>query len=469
MMELVSLTQAVQLQGTFDLETYNSGQYGCNPNRTFHSSDIVAPVFGINIWNAAKLQENSYPYLFITATEPGSFAMPYIFNATDLSLVWAESNGAREAVMNFKPEEYNGSDYLAFWEGRKVGGIGYGACVLFDQNYETSHYIRTRDLGIGADLHECKLTKNGTALLSAYSKVAWDLTAVGGRKRDVLIDCYFQEVDIATGNLLFSWRATDWFPPTDSYQPYQSGYDYFHLNSVEKVRCLSIINRVRCFAKFVLYQDRNGNYLISSRHTHTIALIAGKAHKTPGAPLWILNGKQNQFTDASNGKALDFSWQHHARFRNDDGTELTLFDNHHPSNYPGFTGCTSECSSAKRLRIDLETMTVSLMASYAHPQSLQSGSMGNVQTLDGNVVVGWGSNPSISEYTIDGECIMDIQFGPYAPGYTFGETVSSYRAFKGDWLGMPLTDPSISVDWSSKQVYVSWNGATEVRSWAVVS
>ncbi|KAF7555880.1 hypothetical protein G7Z17_g1805 [Cylindrodendrum hubeiense] len=439
--------------GIYDMEAYNSGAHGNNPNRTFHSSSIVAPEFGINIWDAKHLRANSLPFLFLTATEPDSSASPFILNATDLSLVWADNTTRRDAAMNFRPQTYRREKYLSFWEGSNTSGRGNGACVLYDHSYQERYRITAQNLDVGADLHECKLTNDGTALITAYSPVRWDLTAVGGRKYDHILDCYFQEIDIETGELLFSWAATDWFSVEDSYEWYKPNYDFFHLNSVQK--------------------DRDGNYLISSRHTHVIALIAGKDAETPGAPIWILNGKRNQFQDISGGYALDFSWQHHARFRNDEGTEITLFDNHHPSNTPGATGCEFACSKAMSLHLNFENMTVGLIASYEHPQSLQSGSMGSFQALDaegvdnGNLVVGWGSNPGVTEYTQDGKCVMDIQFGAFAPGYKFGKTVSSYRAFKGNWIGRPTAGPDISTNWAAHKVYVSWNGATEVRSWGV--
>lgn len=217
--------------------------------------------------------------------------------------------------------------------------------------------------------------------------------------------------------------------------------------------------------------------MISSRHTNIVALIAGNGTETPGEPLWIMNGKRNQFLDVSEGpsRALDFSWQHHARFLNSEGTEITLFDNHHTSNSPGKTGYKHSFSKGMVIRLSTEDMTVSLVAEYIHPLRVQSGSMGSFQALesegvaDGNLVAGWGSNPGVSEFTQDGNCVMDIQFGAFYPGYKFGSTVSSYRAFKGNWLGLPATDPDISTNRTAEEVYVSWNGATEVRSWAVVS
>ena len=98
------------------------------------------------------------------------------------------------------------------------------------------------------------------------------------------------------------------------------------------------------------WKTANGDYLISSRHLHTVALIAGSQSSSPGLAIWILNGKRNQFTDSSNGAALNFSWQHDARFRNAELTEITLFDNHIANNVPGETGCEENCSKGMHLQ-----------------------------------------------------------------------------------------------------------------------
>ena len=52
-----------------------------------------------------------------------------------------------------------------------------------------------------------------------------------------------------------------------------------------------------------------------------------------------------------------------------------------------------------------------------------------MQTLpDGNVFVGWGSAPYLSEFGRDGELLFDARFPP---------EVESYRAFRFPWSGQP--------------------------------
>ena len=126
--------------------------------------------------------------------------------------------------------------------------------------------------------------------------------------------------------------------------------------------------------------------------------------------------------------------------------------------------------------LDPVLKTVSLIKDWSNPESISSGAMGNIQPLtgygvpDGNIIIGWGSNPSVTEHSKDdGSVVMDIQVGPYAPGFLIGESATTYRAYKNNWVGTPNTRVSISSDWNAQQIFVSWNGATEVRSWAIVS
>lgn len=205
---------------------------------------------------------------------------------------------------------------------------------------------------------------------------------MGGTEYDTLVDFYFQEIDITTGELIFSWAASDHFTVEDSYyrfsRPY---YDLFHLNAISKTT--------------------SGDFLISSRHLHIVALITGKDPWTR-SPIWILNGKRNQFTDQSGGAALDFSWQHHMQFHDKEGTDLFLLDNHSMGSVHGPTRYMENCSKATHLSLDSNAKTVRLLAVYKHPQHLVSRSMGSVQVLSKyaapgeNIVVGWGANPSVT-------------------------------------------------------------------------
>lgn len=97
--------------------------------------------------------------------------------------------------------------------------------------------------------------------------------------------------------------------------------------------------------------------------------------------------------------------------------------------------------------------------------------MANLQLLeDGNVVIGWGQQPYFSEYTRDGELIYDVCHGAACHGGDDGG--GSYRAYKAAWEGHPTIAPAVVVDAKDSaqpQVYVSWNGATEVTRWRLMT
>lgn len=206
-------------------------------------------------------------------------------------------------------------------------------------------------------------------------------------------------------------------------------------------------------------------------------LIDGKTGKV----IWTMGGKYNQFVELPaannyipNSPALSMSWQHHARFYPDSNeTEITLFDNH-VLDYNG-VNCTENCSRGLHLKInttDPERMTVQILHEYLHPKGMLSQSQGSMQVLDnGNVFIGWGRNPSFTEHTIDGECLLDIQFSPWRSEATKFNGLDNYRSYRQDWKATPYWGPNITVLNREGVVsaYLSWNGATEVRHWVLVS
>ncbi len=211
-------------------------------------------------------------------------------------------------------------------------------------------------------------------------------------------------------------------------------------------------------------QSDDGNYLISSSHFCMLAMIDGR----DGHVMWTLGGKNNDFKDLSGGNATNFAWQHDAQLSG--ANDIILFDNHEPSTEQ----CDSNCASrGLRLRLDQEQKTVELVQEFYHPEGVNSGHMGGVQLLkEGHTMVAWGDNPSFVEYNKAGQPVMDVQRGLLGVG--FQEGMYAYRVSRHRWQGEPSWPPSVAVDAPSKStsnatVYVSWNGATDVAQWAIVS
>src|SRR5207244_5729082 len=116
--------------------------------------------------------------------------------------------------------------------------------------------------------------------------------------------------------------------------------------------------------------------------------------------------------------------------------------------------------------LDMRRRTATLAHAYPHPLTpLVADSQGNMQTLaNGDVVIGWGGIPSVSELTPGGELLFDAHLPP---------GTSSYRAFRFPWSGRPLSAPSASARVLATEdqtaVFVSWNGATDVAFWRVLA
>jgi hypothetical protein len=109
-------------------------------------------------------------------------------------------------------------------------------------------------------------------------------------------------------------------------------------------------------------------------------------------------------------------------------------------------------------------MTANLLWEYTHPDQPFAIYQGNVQALaGGNVFVGWGSAPYLSEFDRDGKLLFDARFPP---------EVESYRAFRFPWNGQPQDDPALAAEPGTDDevtLYASWNGATEVATWEVLA
>ena len=188
--------------------------------------------------------------------------------------------------------------------------------------------------------------------------------------------------------------------------------------------------------------------LVSARNTHAVYAV----DRTTGAVRWTLGGKSS---DYAMGEGTTFAWQHDAR-RLADGT-ISLFDNQAAPPI-------GEESRGLVLALDDATGQATLVRELVHDGVL-AGSQGNTQVLaDGSVVVGWGSEGRVTEFDPAGDIVFDATWAP----------ADSYRVYRMPWSGRPATMPDVVArqvgkgDSDSVEVYVSWNGATEVAEWRVV-
>jgi hypothetical protein len=380
--------------------------------------------------------ENSSPRFIFLATKgyigpaPGQPGLMIIDRHG--RLVWFSPVTGGNAPFDFNVQRYRGQPVLTWWEGKAPLGVGYGTGYWAGSSYGPVHPVQAGD-GLKADLHELNITSRGTALITAYQQTTADLSAAGGPKQGPVLASHAQEVDLATGKVLFDWDSLEHVAISESFQPVPSGkqkdvpYDYFHINSIAEMP--------------------NGNLLISARNTWALYQV----DRSNGNIVWRLNGKKSDFTM---GAGSHFYWQHHARSFSDGA--LTVFDD-------GASPPEEKQSRGLLLQVDTKLKHVSLRRAYLHPAGFIAANQGSVQLLsDGRVFVGWGNQPYFTEFAPSGEVLLDGELPV---------NIQSYRAFTYDWTGRPTDSPRAAVrpnPAGGYVVYASWNGATEIDRWLIL-
>lgn len=201
----------------------------------------------------------------------------------------------------------------------------------------------------------------------------------------------------------------------------------------------------------------NGDYLVSARHTDCVYRISGK----DGSVLWRMGGRNSTIQLAD----FDFSAQHDARILSEEGNKLRMsfFNN-------GWNGISQTRNASAAMVVEIDHTTSPSIARLLHERfSLQGGlarHQGTVQTLpNGNMFVSWGQVAEFSEFTSDGERILDAAF--------VDVEAHVYRVAKVPWQGFPDTMPDLYLyaraAGEPTHFYVSWNGATEVAAWNIYS
>ncbi|HEY2657197.1 MAG TPA: arylsulfotransferase family protein [Solirubrobacteraceae bacterium] len=349
------------------------------------------------------------------------------------TLVWFQPVPQGEMAADLQVQTYEGQHVLTWWQGYSGAGVGAGEDVVENSAYRQIAVVHAAN-GLFADLHEFRLTPQGTALITAYYPVFWNATDVHMASRQIVLDSVVQEIDVKTGLLLFQWDSLDHVPLSDAYEPAVTSaglpFDYFHINSVQ------------------LQPD--GNLLISARNTWAAYEVD---HRT-GQVSWTLGGKNSSY---KLGSGADFAFQHDVRLHTDTDPTVTLFDDG-----AGPPKVHAE-SRGMVVRLNDKNMTATLVDQQVHSPALAASFEGNVQELaGGDDFLGWGQQPYFSEYDERGQVVFDGRF--------VGNN-SSYRAYRFPWIGTPTTLPSVTTTTSgaTTNVYVSWNGATRVASWRVLA
>lgn len=346
----------------------------------------------------------------------------------------------------------NGTDNLCFITGGQNQGYVRGHAVVLSDAFTTQTSIHSQGGLANFDEHEFNVVDDGkSSIFTLYNPEHGDLSDYNITSGQGWIqNNYFQHIELGSNNLLFEWSALDHVPLNETFvlpnTTEVSGtgltttnpWDYFHINSVD--------------------QNADGDYLVSARHTCTVYKVSGR----DGHIMWRLGGIASDF---SFEPRLNFSFQHDARFReeNDTATIISLFDN--ASN--GYNQ-TARYSAGKILKLDHTTKTASLVREFVAPYQFVSASQGNMQLLGpqwttANAFLGWGENAYISEYGPDGTMVQQGHFA------TTGSM--NYRAFKHNFTSNPTDAPALYAYAHNMSAptsfWMSWNGATRVAQWRI--
>jgi Arylsulfotransferase (ASST) len=339
-------------------------------------------------------------------------------------LIWFLPSPVQEnqLITDFRVQELHGQPVLTWWQGNTNQGHGRGVGEIYNQSYQPIGTVAAGN-GLDMDLHEFLLTNQGDAYFTAAFRVR-----VPGISRPV-VDAVVQEVDIATGLVLFQWDALDHVPLSESYfKPNQTGlnYDPYHLNSISL--------------------DPDGSLVFSMRNTSSVYDVDHQS----GNVIWTLGGKDSSF---KMGPGTSTWGQHMAVMHT--GNQLTIFDDGGapPRVHPDSRGI--------RVVLNTRTKTAKLIKEYDHSPQLPSAFEGSLQPLShGDVFLGWGQQPYFSEDDASGRQIFDAHFA---------EPSGSYRAYRYPWTGSPplseLRTAARAASGGAVDLYASWNGATGVSSW----
>jgi hypothetical protein len=336
---------------------------------------------------------------------------PEILNG-DGTVIWSKAVPAGEEASDFRTQTYKGQPVLTWWQGTGLGGLSTGTDYIYNDHYQQIATVNAGN-GLSADGHEFLITPQNTALIVAYKTATANLTSIDGPADQTVIDGVVQEIDIATGKVLFQWNSADHVPYSQSEQPLPASagtpWDWFHVNAVKL--------------------DYNGNLLIDARDTWTTYEV----NRTTGKIVWQLGGRDSSFTlQAAAGQVLNnanelVAWQHDPQPIGND--EYTFFDNEAAGAGNTGSGSSTELpySRAVTVKLNVPTHTATLLASDNQPEGLSAPSQGNAQTTaNGSLFVGWGSLPYISEFDPNGNLLFNAEFPT---------GVNTYRAYLLPWKG----------------------------------
>lgn len=429
------------------------------PVDRYKTEPFVNPRFKID-----KSAGNTSPgYIFLGTVSPqfpGEVGPRIVTNEGEL--VW-HGTQKPDPNYNFQAQTLHGAPVLSSWDGYLQGAHGVGRVNILDADYNLLHKVCLPDsekhqIVTGRtypratcylDKHESIMASSNSIIVTAYNATPADLSAFGGPKNGWVFDSLFYELELPSNKVLFKWSARDHVPLKKSNYIYPgnklpspatdaaSAWDYFHINSVEKLE---------------------DGYLVNSRYTWSFYIL-GKDGKVK----YTMEGSHGGDFKLEDDQTF-FSWQHNARLHSKDGHKysISLFDNDNVGNHLVHFKNTS---SGYLFTLDTKKMTAKTDLHLTPSKPIYSPAEGSYQNLpNGHALIGYGQAPYFEEFDPQGNLVFSVQYDNDR-----GPAQHSYRVYRLPWTATPNTRPKAvsEAHGDTLHTWASWNGATECTHWNV--
>lgn len=195
--------------------------------------------------------------------------------------------------------------------------------------------------------HEVRYDNNGNIMTLTFEIREFDLTHLGGTEKDKILGEGILILN-KQGEKVWEWSVFDQVDPTTYPNIMNIRDDWLHANS--------------------LFQDQEGNYLVSFRNINQIWKIDGQTGKV----VWKLGGEDGDFGLAD---SLKFYGQHAAHVNH--RGELMILDNGRNDSIP----------KVKSFLINEEKMTATAKINFAMPGEFYSASKGSAYLVEDKYVM----------------------------------------------------------------------------------
>ncbi|KAI0151769.1 ASST-domain-containing protein [Xylariaceae sp. FL1272] len=434
-------------------------------NITYHHKELIAPGY----WFVTPFK--FIGHLLDDVKWVPCQVGPMIYD-NDGELVWSGACQYNQRIMyDLFPVELNNQTVLkAIVKNSEFPVSNCGAGAFINQEYDLVHdfFIDKEDLHV--NIHEFNfIERRNTTLVTTRRPRQWSGHSLGLNEDLIWIDSNgFREYNLTTGNITFQWHAeyhvslSESTLPPAYYRPDQNKtrvpftnftrdyvWDPWHINSVD--------------------ENSDGNYLVSFRHMDTIMLVAGD----DGRVLWRFGGKHSDYIHEG---GFTFSRQHHVRYisHSTERDVISFLDNSSGEQHLDFQPPTNNYSRGlivELLRPEGEPQRARILQEYKRPDRRYADKRGALQRLpNGNVFMSWTDAGYVSEHSKnDDKVLMEARF-------LNEDRLGTYRSYKStNWVGRPKGPPDVkSLGYgigtnSMTAIYVSWNGATEHKTWKFFS